>query len=211
MPPSEIVRITAGPASHETPFAPPYAREYDFTDCNSFLPAGVSVAADTKPTLFRCRIDPDGSVHDVSLFRSSGDAILDKAALACAERTPHQEPISGGMRVQIHWVGAISWAHPPYGFFEPSPDGRTAAGSCKSRYPPGAIIHHQQGDTIVGYRIGPDGNSKDETVVQSSGSTFLDIAARACVHAFKYYPATEDGQTVELDKSARIEWRLVGL
>ena len=69
-------------------------------------------------------------------------------------------------------------------------------------------MRRQQGDTIIGYRIAKDGDPKDETVVQSSGSTFLDDAARSCVHAFRYYPAAEYGEPVELDKSARIEWRI---
>jgi TonB family protein len=208
LPPSEIVRITAGPVSSGPPPSLPYPGTYDFTDCDSFLPAGVSVAPGAKPTLFRYSLAPDGSVHDAALFRSSGNSILDKAALACADSTPRQEAMVAGARAQITWVGGISWAHPPHGFFEPNPDGRAAAGMCRNWYPPAAIMRHQRGDTIIGYRIGKDGNPKDETVVQSSGSTFLDAAARRCVHAFKYYPATEYGEPVELDKSARIEWRL---
>jgi TonB family protein len=208
LPPSEIVRITAGPASGSPLPSPPYPGAYDFTDCDSFLPAGVSVAPGTNPTLFRYNLAPDGSVHDASLFRSSGSPDLDNAALACVEKTPRPEAMVAGARAQIAWVGAISWAYPPHGFFEPNPDGGAAAGMCRNWYPPAAILRHRGGDTIIGYRIGKDGNPKDETVVQSSGSTFLDNAARGCVHAFKYYPATEYGEPVALDKSARIEWRL---
>jgi TonB family protein len=207
LPPSEIFRITAGPASSSLPSSPPYPGEYDFTDCDSFLPAGISIAPGTKPTLFQYRLKADGSVHDASLLRSSGNTNLDKAALACADNAPRQEPMVAGVRAQILWVGGISWAYPPHGFFEPNPDGGPA-GACRSWYPPDAVSRHQQGDTIVGFRIGKDGNPKDETVVQSSGSTFLDDAARHCVHTFKYFPSTEYGEPVELDKSARIEWRL---
>ncbi|HTT82529.1 MAG TPA: energy transducer TonB [Rhizomicrobium sp.] len=213
LPPSTIVRITAG--SPTTAFSswsraePSNADEYDFTNCDSFLPAGVSVPPGTKPTLFQFQLDPDGTVHGAALYRSSGNETLDKLALACADSTHRPGAIIAGTRAQISWVGGIDWASARPGFFEPSPDGALAA-MCELFYPPEAIRLHEQGDVIVGFRIGTDGNPKDETVVGSSGNISLDDAARRCVHSFRYFPASEFDQPIELDKSARIEFRILG-
>ena len=178
LPPSEIVRITAQPAPSRSPPAQPDAG-FDFTDCDTFLPAGVMVPPGTPPTLFSYRLDSDGSVHDASLIRSSGIAVLDKAALTCAEKTPRQEAMVAGKSAQISWTGEISWAYPRHGFVEPSPDGGSA-GACGIPYPSGALSPPRQGDTIIGYRIGMEGKPHDETVIQSSGSPPLDRAARDC-------------------------------
>jgi TonB family protein len=206
LPPSEIVRIIAAPASRRPPPPPPFAGDYYFTDCDSFLPAGVSAKPGTKPTLFRYNLAPDGSVHDAALFRSSGDAALDRAALACAGHTHRQEALVAGAPAPIAWIGEISWAGSRHGFYEPNPDGGAAA-LCDTPYPSAALSPPEQGDAIIGFRIGKDGAAKDETVVKSSGHAALDAAARRCVHQFKYYPATAYGEPVQLDKSARIEYR----
>ena len=114
-----------------------------------------------------------------------------------------------GARLQIRWIGGILWSRPWHGFFDPNPDGALAA-TCSAAYPQDAIRLHQQGDAIVGFRIDAEGNTKDETIVRSSGNPLLDEASRRCVHAFRYFPAQQFELPVQLDKSARIEWRLIG-
>lgn len=210
LPPSAIVRIANEPSS---PTAlrpsPPNSDEYDSLNCDSFLPAAQSIPSGANPTLFKYTLATDGTVHDVLLERSSGNATLDKAALACANGAHRQEAIAAGTRMQIRWIGGILWSRPWHGFFDPKPDGSLAA-TCSITYPRDAIRLHQQGDAIVGFRIDDQGNTKDETIVRSSGSSVLDEASRRCVHAFRYFPARQVELPVQLDKSARIEWRLIG-
>jgi TonB family protein len=208
LPPTAIVLITGG-TSPASPPSPPYADAYDFTDCDGYVPPGLSIASATKPTLFQYSLEQDGTVHGASLYRSSGNDGMDKAALVCANRSHTQEAMVAGTPARILWVGGILWAGPRHGLFEPSPDGAPAA-TCKPWYPPQAFRIHKQGDAIIGFRVGADGNPKDETVVRSGGSISLDDAARSCVHSFRYFPASENGQPAELDKTARIEFRILG-
>jgi TonB family protein len=211
LPPSEIVRITTGSSMQPgtaSSLSPTYADAYDYTDCDSFLSKGLSPAPGTGPTLFRYTLARDGTLRDASLFRSSGNEALDKAALECADNTHRQEAVVAGIPAQISWIGGVDWGNPRHGFFEPGPDGAPAA-TCKPYYSPRAIRFREQGDAIVGFRIGENGNPKDETVAQSSGSVSLDDAARRCVHAFRYFPAEENGYPVELDRTARIEFRIL--
>lgn len=210
LPPSAVLRITVGPVRHgigPPPPAPPNRDEFYSPDCDSFLPAGATVPPGSDPTLFEYRLAADGTVSGASLLRSSGNDMLDRAALACANRTHRQEAMVAG--APIRWTGGIFWSGAWHGFFDPGPDGMIAA-RCEISFPQDAIRHRQQGDVIVGFRIATDGTTKDETVIRSSGSALLDEASRRCVHTFRYFPARQIELPVELDKSARIEWRIVG-
>jgi TonB family protein len=207
--PAPSVTVKIGTAADARKLLPPSSLQGAATNCDRFVSPGVIVAPDTRPTLFSYRLGADGSVHDATLIWSSGNGELDEAALACANAAHRQEEIVGGAAAEIVWTGAISWSPAGHTFFVPSPK-RAAAATCRIDYPAESVGRSEQGDVIVGYRIGMDGAPKDETIVQSSGSHSLDDSALRCVSSFNYFPAYRNGRPVELDKSARIEWRLAG-
>lgn len=192
------------------PTQPPNSIGKSASGCSWFLPAGLMVAQRTNPTLFWYHLAADGSVHDASLYQTSGNSDLDKAALACANTAHRQGAIVGGTPSEIDWIGGINWTSPGYFFIDPGPD-RMLSEHCVLYYPPEAVRAHAQGNDVIGFRIGNDGNPKNETVVQSSGNRLLDESALRCIASFRYFPAYRNGHPVELDKSARIEWHLIGL
>ncbi len=205
--PSDTVAITASRGSDPIPPSPPpdLPTIVPLPACGGFLQPGLTV----KPsgmTLFWYRLMPDGDVRDASLFRSSGNGDLDKAALTCANSSHRPPEIVAGKPAEILWVGDVDWssAHPVFG--EPTPNGKP--NQCSFFYPPNAIRHHQQGITVVGFRIAAEGIVKDAIIAQSSGSSSLDRASLDCVESHRYFPANQNEQPVEIDRATRFIWRI---
>jgi len=205
--PTDVMVVTAsrvgGPRGVQQP--PPRPSQ---SSCDKSLPTGRTISPDTKPTLFWYRLTPDGTIHDTSLYRSSGDSDLDKAALACADGEHIRPQLVTGTPAEIVWVGGINWPSAAHLFFVPAPDG-TPAANCRLSYPSSAISRNQQGVADIGYRVGTDGIPKDATVVRSSDSSSLDAAALGCVQSFRFLPAYHNKQLVEIDRLARIAWQIV--
>ena len=205
--PSESIVITASRVRAPRPPSPPpdLPTIIPLPACSGFLPPGLTVQP-SGATLFWYRLMPGGDVHDASLFRSSGNSDLDKAALACANSSHRPPEIVAGKPAEILWVGGVDWsiANPVFG--EPTPNGKP--NQCRFFYPPRAIRLNQQGTTVVGFRIAADGTVKDEIVAQSSGSSSLDNAAIDCVKSYRYFPANQNEQPVEIDRATRFIWRI---
>jgi len=54
------------------------------------------------------------------------------------------------------------------------------------------------GVLIVDFKITVEGTVKDLTIKQSSGNDAYDRAVAACVAQYRYTPATDNGQPVEV-------------
>jgi len=65
-------------------------------------------------------------------------------------------------------------------------------------YPRGAIARNEGGETQLNFHIGTDGAPKDITVATSSGFPDIDQAAASCLATFRYNPAMQNGQPVEV-------------
>jgi TonB family protein len=89
-----------------------------------------------------------------------------------------------------------------------APAGIGTPHSCPSGewYPPAAIAKHEQGTTLLAFRIGVDGIPKDVTVAQTSGFADLDQVSVACASQFKYRPAMQDGHPVEVPWKLSLVW-----
>lgn len=99
---------------------------------------------------------------------------------------------------------AMAQSPPP-----PPPQGTFAIGKphvCLEEYPKESVIADEQGTTLLGFRITTEGTTTAIQVLQSSGSTRLDDAAKACVTTWRYRPAMQDGQPVEVPWKAQVKW-----
>jgi TonB family protein len=134
--------------------------------------------------------------NDPVLFKSSGNDDLDKAVLACADGYKYGVAVAG-KPAEVTWVMGyfFFWPH----FMHPNPDG-TPAGICWARsFPYSAVKSGHRGSTTLFYRVGIDGSVKDLAVIKSSGYNELDDAALKCAASWRFYPATQNGQPVEID------------
>lgn len=176
--------------------------------CDGFLPPGLTIKQPAGTTLFWYRVTSNWMVHDISLFRSSGNSALDTAALACAYGSYTRPAVVAGKVSDVVAIGAVNWAHFATPEFEPGPDG-TGQNCFRQYYPPNAVREQEQGSAIIGYRVAVDGSVTDATVVSSSGTGSLDEASLKCVAGLRYFPAYQNNQPIELDKSIRIVWQLM--
>lgn len=82
--------------------------------------------------------------------------------------------------------------------------------SCPGFYPPIALRLAQEGTTMLGFTIKPDGSVTDVTVLNSSGHDTLDQAAVICASQWRYRPATQNGTPVATKWRANVKWTIAG-
>jgi protein TonB len=176
-------------------------------NCAKYLPPGMAPPNSASATLFSFRLTAQGDMRDVALFGSSGNASLDKAALACAGDY-HMPPITvAGTAVEITWIMGYFWRPRSPTFAAVTPSGQPDLCTF-DRLPPGIAQLHVSGTTVLSYRIGTDGAVKDLLVAQSSGNDGLDQASLDCVASWRFFPAKQNGQPVEIDRTAVLQWQL---
>ena len=80
--------------------------------------------------------------------------------------------------------------------------------SCAQEYPSEARDRHEEGITLLAFRILTDGTVDSIKVTTSSGSPSLDEAAMKCVSEWHYRPAVKNGQIADAAWTARVAWKL---
>jgi TonB family protein len=190
--------------------AAPDQHTYSYpSSCDQFLPAGTTHPQTNRVTILSYRLPLTGEFEDISVFRSSGDSNLDQAAIQCAKAI-HAPPFKvAGVPTEISWVTGYFWNIPPRrsAFLDVSPAG--SGNICDAPiYPPIAVRKRQEGTVIVAYHVGADGSVKDIAVARSSGFPWLDGAAVTCAEFFHYFPATQNGKPIEVDKLLQFVWKL---
>jgi len=147
-----------------------------------------------------------GDVSNTVLTRSSGNGDLDEAALACASGSHLAPVLAAGKPIDVDLVGGVFWASKLHSFGYPSPSGEP--NSCSGFYPPLAIRLNQEGTTLVSVHVATDGSIQSPSVIQSSGYPALDQASLKCVGSYRYFPATQNGRPVAIDRTLSVAWRL---
>jgi len=71
-----------------------------------------------------------------------------------------------------------------------------------------ALAARAEGVTVLSLIVAKDGSVRDLKIVQSSGNAALDDASILCVRDFRYRPATEGGEPVEVVLKVQSVWRL---
>ena len=79
---------------------------------------------------------------------------------------------------------------------------------CQGDYPALSLRLGEQGTTVLSFHITAAGGVKDVSVVQSSGSDRLDLAAVTCVTRWSYVPANRNGRNLETPWKVKIVWNL---
>lgn len=135
-------------------------------------------------------LDAAGDVTDAHIYQSTGDTMLDAAAVEAAKRSTYApgqsacKPLGGTFAVQFSFVGErpgpVSGGCP-----RPAYAIRIAA----ARLPRAIWIPlSKEVHVAVEVTIGPDGKLSDERIVQSSGSMAMDQAAMKAARDSTYEP-----------------------
>ena len=122
----------------------------------------------------------DGSVKDVTVSQSSGNADLDAASVTCVRGWQYKPATRGGVPVEAAWQAAVRWAMHANGPNAP-------LFGCAKFAPGGMMVPPHP--TTVSFGVGDDGVTHHVTVAQSSGIAAWDRAAVNCVAERKIYTA----------------------
>jgi len=196
------------PANAQQPVVKPASTRPsdDLGTCDRYLPVNFALPSAVVTTLVSLHISPAGDVSNVAITRSSGNRDLDKAALACASGLHLAPVLAAGEPIDVVLVGGVFWGSRSHSLGFPSPSGEPNL--CNDAYPPLAIRLNQEGTTAVSVRVATDGSVQNPVVTQSSGYAALDQASLKCVASYRYFPATQNGQPVAIDRTLNFAWRL---
>jgi protein TonB len=84
------------------------------------------------------------------------------------------------------------------------------AHTCANEYPALATRLGHQGKVTLAFHIATDGSVKDASVVDSSGYDELDQAAISCASKWRYKPAIQNGQPIEVPWKTVVNYNLRG-
>jgi TonB family protein len=155
------------------------------------------------PTMLAFKVTTGGTVTDITVEQSSGDRILDYAAMTCAAGWLYTPAMKDGRPVETHNKAVINWSssHPPVDSPKSAnvihPPARTLTGyDCE--------FWHKDWmkSVLLGYYVEPDGSVKNVTILQSSGDATVDKDAADCITQRTYKPATKIGKPVEVRLTA---------
>lgn len=122
-------------------------------------------------------VKPDGSIDDVKVYRSSGFARLDGAAVDAARQRWRFDPVMlDGKPIACRAKVGVVWK------LEQSPEELVRAGFALVRltaadFPPGSLQRGEKGVTAIMLLVSERGTVEQGHVVQSSGFPDLDTAA----------------------------------
>jgi TonB family protein len=173
--------------------------------CSDNYPATAVAANAEGTTLLEFTVTANGTVANVKVAKTSGNAELDAAAVQCASAWRYDPVLQRGKPVEVAWKANVQWAlHPAANETFPTP---LLAHVCRN-YPHGAVWDDAQGSAIVKFHITADGAVKDPTIAKSTGNSDLDQAALACASAWRYKPGTRDGVAVDWPWEANVTWMI---
>jgi protein TonB len=75
-------------------------------------------------------------------------------------------------------------------------------------YPEVSVRLNEEGTATAAFHVMPDGSVSNVSIAKSSGSDRLDNATITCVGHWRYKPATQDGNAVEMPWQAAVQWKL---
>jgi periplasmic protein TonB len=79
---------------------------------------------------------------------------------------------------------------------------------CQQNYPEVSVRLNEEGTTLLSMKVMADGTVSGVTVAKSSGYPRLDEAAISCAGRWHYKPAAQDGNPVEMNWQANVQWKL---
>ncbi|HWA90984.1 MAG TPA: TonB family protein [Rhizomicrobium sp.] len=140
--------------------------------CDNYPHAAVWNGSEGK-AIVSFRVATDGTVKSPRIVRSTGDAELDAAGLACVAGWHYVPATNEGTPVEVEWRAQVAWRMHDTG--EPdAPCSRYATVTAD-------VLKDISGRTKVTFRVMPDGSVQEPSISRSSGSDALDQAALRCV------------------------------
>jgi len=153
-------------------------------------------------------INPDGTVTNVHVIKSSGSSRLDTAAIEGAKQWKYNPALQNGTAVAVPWETRVVWK-----LTRDAADLEEAGFAVlkpkSGEFPADAITHGEDGVTFVGLRLAPSGQIIAAEVYRSSGHDDLDAAAmRLALEQAKAKPGTLDGKAVMTMIPLAVIWSL---
>jgi TonB family protein len=193
--PSAITSGPAGPPVHRRPQR----------SCDVDLPRAMRRDDGMALVLMRANIDADGAMHDLALFRSSGDPAIDKTVLACADGNQASILRIGNEPAKVNsMIGFFAWS---VGSALLTPLANGGMTLCRG-YPPEDIKAGNEGDVTFSYHVTAEGRTTNIRILKSSGYPGLDQASVDCVTAWHFFPFARNGEPIEIDREGAARWRL---
>jgi TonB family protein len=170
-------------------------------NCITYYPeAAVKAGAEGVATV-AFTIAADGSVKDARIDKSSGNADLDAASLACTSQWRYTPARHGGVAVDAPWKANVQWK------MHGGTDYRMMAHCARFHALTAQMLSGISGVTALTYRVMPNGTLGDIAVAQSSGDKSLDDAALSCLHDMHYNTENLDIAAEGIPGHALMDWR----
>jgi TonB family protein len=149
-------------------------------------------------TIVTFRIE-SGQVLDASVLLTSGNAELDRNAIACVESWRYAATNDDGTPTRRHMKEIILWVPGPS---EESGNERV----CHSKVGVGFLGDHTH-RTRIAFTVDGDGTVKNPYIWVSSGNMYLDGESLECVSKWRYRPIIVDGKPTEFPWDIGIDWQ----
>jgi TonB family protein len=171
--------------------------------CSNYYPIEALILNEQGKTVLAFTVTKEGGTRDIRIDQSSGFAVLDNAAAACASHWKYKPATQDTVPVDLPWKAAVQWVMPSESPFTTMPMVRGDEDACALK-PAGTEGIH--GETILFFTVKANGKLDDVELERTSGSTALDNFARDCVQKRFYVPATHAGKAIAAEWYARLKW-----
>lgn len=199
----------------DLPASDPSASGTPAQNCAKYFPIAAIRMNIEGTVVLTFTVGTDGLARDIHVTSTSGDNMLDQAAIACVYDTRYAplltkgKPVEGLKAARIAWIlnGPKSPNPLDFMFIAQKPVRKNNSPLVCENFsiPAGPQRSISKAATLL-YRVNPDGQVDDLFMGQSSGDTSFDAMAMQCVSTFAYTPATVRGAPLGHDWSAQIRW-----
>ena len=147
-------------------------------------------------------VTTQGAVTRVTVAKSSGNADLDDAAIACASTWTYKPARKDDVPIEVPWQASVAWklhSDMPLSWAPSEPCTKFATVTP-------AMLKGIAGRGLIGYRVMADGTAGSTAILISSGNAELDRAAARCVGARHFIL---DGRPIPPDGLAQnivVDW-----
>lgn len=152
-------------------------------------------------TLLGFTVTAQGTLADITVTKSSGDADLDAAAVTCASAWTYKPATNNGAPVDVPWQANVIWKLNlpliPAAPFQSCTKFATVTPEMLSGI----------GQTRVAFLLMPDGSAKPTGIIASSGNATLDQAAAQCIGARHYDVSQRKLPPEGMPQHEMVDWK----
>lgn len=170
--------------------------------CWRNYPQAAMKAGIEGTTVLSFTVTAQGTVAQVAVKTSSGNADLDHAAVACASAWTYKPGTKKGAPVDTPWQATVAWK-----LHEDWPLTWAPSEPCtKFATVTAAMLKGIAGRSWIGYRVMADGTAVSPAILASSGNAALDRAAESCVAARRFIVAARPIPPEGLMQNIVVDW-----